>query len=60
MKGNKICYAFNSGKCNGRCDKNESHQCNVCLNNSHTGNKCGQKDSAPTGKAGGKKKGKKS
>jgi len=59
MKGNKICMAFNIGKCTGRCEKNESHQCNVCLNNSHTGTWCGQKDSAPTGKAGGKKKGKK-
>ena len=43
VKGVKICGAFNADKCQkGKCPRNEAHQCNKCLQNSHAAPRCGQ------------------
>ena len=55
-KGVKLCTAYNSNKCKGKCPHGAPHQCNKCLQNSHTAAICGQ--TIPNFKKTGKKNGK--
>jgi hypothetical protein len=42
VKGVRICAGYNASTCKGQCPKNEAHQCNKCLQNSHPATRCGE------------------
>ena len=60
IKGVMICTGFNQGTCKGTCPASQSHQCNLCLKNSHGAhtNSCDSPDTGKVKKGKGKGKGK--